>query len=250
MNDHIAKPTNVNGMFNVLEKWITPAEPTTVQTTTLPLPEAKPADEFFKGKRLPGINLESGLATTQNNSGLYQRLLQRFLETQQDFEQRFKAAHFEKDTDTSIHIAHTLKGVAGNIGAHGIMKAAHSLETACREDKETIDFFLTELIKELKPVFIGLKSLNSVTPFEGTAEKPDTIDSKTVEPLLKKLHFHIVNNNIKSSDMLKELRPCVSGSEYAREIDLINEALKDYDFDKALEALKKLSDALDIPCNA
>ena len=46
---------------------------------------------------LPGIDTERGLITTQHNIALYRKLLHRFHDSQQDFEQQFRTA--QADTD-------------------------------------------------------------------------------------------------------------------------------------------------------
>lgn len=76
MNDHIAKPINVEEMFKIMAKWITPANP--VKT------EVEHYEENVQLPVLAGINTEDGLNRTQGNSKLYRKLLLKFAKSQKD----------------------------------------------------------------------------------------------------------------------------------------------------------------------
>jgi len=113
MNDHIAKPINVNDMFATMAKWITPSG-------ERQLSSEKIEDDTNSVMVLPciaEINTDIGLNCTQGDKELYLKLLIKFYHSNIDFSQSFKQAIMEPDHQRALRLAHTLKGVAGTIGA-------------------------------------------------------------------------------------------------------------------------------------
>ena len=75
-----------------------------------------------------------------------------------------------------MRMAHTLKGVAGNIGAKGIQKAAGALEQACKTgaDQEQLETLLSMVETALAPV---LESLKQIQPEqEQTQASPQAVN--------------------------------------------------------------------------
>ncbi len=108
--------------------------------------------------QLPGLDLDVGMAATLNNSDLYLRLLRRFRDEHADFPARFRTA-FGDDIQTAARTAHSLKGVAGNLGISGVQAAAAALETACKQQAGDIDQRFYAVCHELEVVINGLKTL-------------------------------------------------------------------------------------------
>ena len=156
MNDHIGKPINVREMFITMAKWITPGE-----TGTRSAGQALESNEtVISLPELPGIDTTAGLAITQGNEKLYRKLLLKFRDGQRDFEANFKAALVSDDPDEAGRVAHTLKGVAGNIAANELRAAASELEQACRNEIEDVSELLEAVLAALEPVIEGLETLD------------------------------------------------------------------------------------------
>ena len=154
MNDHIAKPLNVDTLFEVLSRWVHPADPVAVppdegfadtltpggiaSDDTAPPPGAR-AGQARPGPMIApalpvvdGLESRSGLASAANNAGLYLRLLRIFLHSQQDTGDRLAQAAASDDAAALEHLAHSLRGSSATIGALPLSEAAAALETACR----------------------------------------------------------------------------------------------------------------------
>ncbi|MEJ1371936.1 MAG: response regulator [Candidatus Sedimenticola sp. (ex Thyasira tokunagai)] len=241
MNDHIAKPINVRDMFNSMAKWITPSKPFE-EAAGQPRQPTMDADQF---PELPGINVTQGLATTENNPDLYRKLLFRFWESQKEFEEQFRAALADEDGEAATRAAHTLKGVAGNLGAETLQDAAQSLEAACKAGAENIEQLLTDTVAELKHVLEGLDVLEELQT-EETSEDSGEMDREAVEALLKELHGLVSGNSFQALDVAQKLKSSITGADYSEKIEQTVIALEGYDFDEALESLLALSDDLNV----
>ncbi len=252
MNDHIAKPINVNAMFVTMAKWIKPQEPRvrkTMKTESL----TSNANEA-EIPSLIGIDTEVGLAITQNNKALYLKLLKRFSSSYQNFEQLFMDAVKDDDAQAAIRCAHTLKGTAGSIGAKAIQQAAKALESACEQALETGDVpsntdisaqiqgLLNDTVTELTPVIAALAQL--AAPVKSVIES-QALDKEKIKPLLAELEELIEDFDTDATDVLEKLEPMFQGTEYYAQLSELNEAVEAYDFDTAAQAFAALQTELD-----
>jgi len=142
MNDHVTKPIDPDKLFGTLSRWIRPR----VEKAQDQPPEAAtqkphisvdskfidntdtPSEEVILPDSLPGFNLSEGLNRLQGNRQLYRKLLIKFAtdyaETVKDFQTALKA----EDLERAHRLIHSIKGVAGNLAAAELQRAATALE--------------------------------------------------------------------------------------------------------------------------
>ena len=128
LNDYLAKPINLTQLANVLARWVKPAAPA-------PAPAPVPARTVQAGQAdlpesLAAIDMVSALARLGDNRKLYRRVLLLFeSEHGRDIE-KIRAAMQASDWELARRLAHSLKGLAGTLGADELYAAARTLETA------------------------------------------------------------------------------------------------------------------------
>lgn len=237
MNDHIAKPINVNDMFLTMAKWITPKNPQNIES------KLEPEAEGIIIPALPGIDIVRGLATTQDNKKLYLKLLKRFETSHKNFESEFKDAYDSGDIETATRIAHTLKGTAGNIGALELYNLARKLEALCKDKQEHVDEELPKVVVELATVLAGLSGLSGL---DQTREKVEVIevDNATLHRLLQELEEQIQDFDTDATETLESLEPMLTSLQQAGYLDELTNAINAYDFEAAETVLSKLLKAL------
>lgn len=252
MNEHIAKPINVNSMFITMAKWITPKEPKTRSTTQKYLS----TNEHNKTEipNVLGIDTEAGLAVTQNNKPLYLKLLKRFASSYQNFEQLFLDAIQDSDEKAGIRCAHILKGTAGNIGAKSIQLSAKVLEQACEdgleagalkvngEANERIQRLLHDVMQDLVPV---VKELSKLSILEKAVVESQVLDRGKIKLMFVELEELIDDFDTDASDVLEQLEPIFQGTEYYQQLSELIEAVDAYDFDTAMTIFTALKTQLD-----
>jgi HPt (histidine-containing phosphotransfer) domain-containing protein len=79
---------------------------------------------------LPGLDTRLALSRLGNNERLYAKLLKQFLAYHTDTENQFHAALDMGDATGARRIAHTLKGLAGSIGASSLANECSYLEAS------------------------------------------------------------------------------------------------------------------------
>jgi PAS domain S-box-containing protein len=122
MNGHIGKPINVNEMFTTMAKWITPANPADPVDPIDQLPEEDNGVDTLPP--LDGIDIGVGLTRIGGNAKSYRKLLKKFRSNQTGVPEQIAQAIESSDRELAERLAHTLKGVAGNIGAEGLQKVS------------------------------------------------------------------------------------------------------------------------------
>jgi len=158
MNDHIAKPIDIDEMFATLARWIkagsasSPAAssgggagPALAGTQTLP--------------SLPGLDVRVALARMRSNEALLARTLQLFLDGHHDFVARFGSAWAQGADAVAREMAHDLHSVAGTLGMQALQQAASALTQACNaRDSQAVEARLQELSALMEPVIQGLQA--------------------------------------------------------------------------------------------
>ncbi|WP_421246939.1 PAS domain S-box protein [Aeromonas sanarellii] len=235
MNDHIAKPFDMTSLFATLARWITPRarQPMVANVAAVDAaPQASPLSAA-----LDGIDQAAGLATCMGNAELYQRLLRKFHLANQEFAKQFEAALADSDTTAAARLAHSLKGMAGNIGAFGVAQAAGELERRCQSgaNDEQRQAALTGVEQSLTPVLAALVGA-------GFEKKPESvsllqISDKELQSLLRKLGQLLAECDSEAIDVLSELRSCVLSPELATRLAQVAQEMDRYDFAEALALL-------------
>ncbi|SDH08032.1 response regulator [Propionivibrio dicarboxylicus] len=238
MNDHIAKPINTHDMFTTIAKWITPNNANASSTLPEHDTETTPAPCHFE---LIGIDVGAGMATTLNNEALYLRLLRKFHDGQMAFGDNFRAALTSDDATEPARLAHTLKGTAGNIGAHEVQEAAAALETACRENPEPsrIESALDRVEALLTPVTQDIGRLLAEYEPEASPASEGADDDSDIEADLAKLRELLKESDAAAGDLLDRIIIRLPESSRPAGFLVVQKHLDNYDFDAALEALDK-----------
>jgi CheY-like chemotaxis protein len=149
MQDHIAKPIDPAVLFGTVRHHARPA-PAVVPVTPSPAVVTPPAPvgstpttptDGLSSQEQPsaadpalpavdGLDTADGLLRLGGNRALYLKLLRQFVEQQAAAPAELAALLAAGDLATAERQAHTIKGVAGNLGAGAVQAAAAALERA------------------------------------------------------------------------------------------------------------------------
>ena len=128
MNDHISKPIDPDNLYETVERFYKPTVIADASPRHL-TPGEESADsqqqlqpeDFFS---ITGLDAKDGLKRVAGNRKLYEKLLRQFVEQQGPAVEQITAAQAQGDNALAERLAHTLKGVAGNIGAKSVQSTA------------------------------------------------------------------------------------------------------------------------------
>ncbi|MBE1299371.1 MAG: response regulator [Alteromonadaceae bacterium] len=241
MNDHIAKPVKVSTMFEVMSKWISPSQP-----QELPASKVKSSSLSVNAQHFPsikGVDTDAGLGTCQNNPKLYKKLLKRFTETEVLFEAKINDAFAENDYEKAAMLAHTLKGNAGNIGAHTLQHMAGSLEQACKNKAEDAQDSVADINDEIVQLVVNIKA--------ALPEQEDTQEIEKIQVSPEQLLQNIdeimsllAEFDTSAEEKLELLATQLHNPELTQLVQEAIKAMDEFDFDAAKEAIEKVQTAL------
>ena len=146
MNDHIGKPIDPDQLIAKLVKWVRPTRTTAStpvgQTFQNSAPEPLPD--------LPVVKVAESVRRIGGSVTLYFSLLDKFRVNQRNFATSFREALAADDRSTAERLAHTLRGIAGTLGAETLQDLAKLLESSIKkEESGEVDSLLARVDKEL-----------------------------------------------------------------------------------------------------
>jgi len=247
MNDHVTKPIDPDELFSTLVRWIKPGERAVPEEEgRRTISEEKKEDLLLP--ELPGIALSSGLSRVGGNKQLYAKLLCKFRESQQKALAEIRAALQAGDRETAGRLAHTVKGVSGNLGAESLYSAAAELEKAIKEGQQNIDHPMARFGSQLKIVMDGIKVLEESLAAQKATE-PSTsvsVDKESVKLLLQDMARLLESDLTEAMNRLEALKQHLAHSSAHEEFKRLEKQVESFDTDGALKSVEAIAKALDI----
>ena len=141
MQEHVTKPINPSELFKALIQWIKPGK--RGASPNVPILDQPEAQAGIKAsvqlpQSLPGIDMAQGLDRINNNKKLYKKLL---LKVKRDYADAAEQLSFLIESNAfkeAIRLAHSIKGVAGNLGAKKLQAAAQVVEARLKSAPDQI----------------------------------------------------------------------------------------------------------------
>jgi PAS domain S-box-containing protein len=245
MNDHITKPFDPKELFSALTRWIDPARiNAAVHDEAGPKDAAPtaPQDDAVLPGTLEGIDIPSGLARVNGNKKLYRTLLIKLHDEYRDAHDRICDLLDKGDMHEAMLLAHTVKGVAGNLGADRMQAAAAALEEPLKAgslpDTSRVDNFRVSL----ESVMRGLEPLAGQT----SAPPPnpagaDISEIKARRDVLERLLPEIKARKPRlCAPILEEMATLNWPAEAVRDVMELEMLVKKYKFSDALTVAENL----------
>jgi CheY-like chemotaxis protein len=233
MNDHVSKPIDPDAMFTTVMKWIKPrgakvSEPSPQKVETAPPPNSVELPE------IEGVDIKNGLKRLGGNGRLYRDLLLKFAAKHIDAGLLISDALHTEDRDTAERIAHTVKGVAGNIGIKPVQFAAEILEKGIRENNSAVLQILQEFATVLRT---QINAIEQALPLEAlTLEIGSTksFDRVAASLEISRLRSQLEASDGDSEETFRALRSVLAGQVAKARLDALAAEISEFDFAGAL----------------
>ncbi|MDM8561537.1 response regulator [Candidatus Parabeggiatoa sp. HSG14] len=260
MNDYVTKPIDVVHLLTILKKWIKPRKRINEEVKNFPKIKAD-IPSFHKQEldgispeeilsyELSGIYIKSALRRLNGNRKLFNKLLTYFSLEYQNAADDFRAAFEKNDLETLQHLAHTLKGVAGNFSAIQLQSAARELETAIKQKRlNDINALIDKLENALAPLLkltkLELTEETSNIEYISPVETP--LDISKIAPFLIELAIFIEKNSVNAEESLTTIKPHLKKAGFLNEVKQLEDSLKIFDFKSAQFPLNVIAHTLDV----
>ena len=250
MNDHVVKPINPDELFSALVKWIEPGDRGFVPKTAEETQKAEPAAPSAKvelPETIEGIDLKDGLMRVGGNEKLYRSLLMKLRDDYAGTDQEIKDLLQSEKAGEAERLAHTVKGVAGNVGAGQLQEVAAALEHAINEgEADTYEENISAFGKVLKNVVTALGVLGGEEKEDANSDKAGPEASPEIlAAALEELVPHLNTRKPKpSKEAMAKIKDLKWPSEFSVEIADLDRLIKKYKFKEALPLVEALQSKL------
>ena len=240
MNDYITKPIDVGELYKTLLKWIKPEEIKGTKKQKKQAEIKEPAEVALP--QIAGIKIEEGLKRVAGNKKLYLKILLQFADNNREFTEKIKKAVKNKDQELAVRTAHTLKGVAGNLGAVDLFTVTKDLEGLLHKgitDTKAIKKLLDKVNELLIPL---VETIDELRKKQAVSEKTEVydLDLEKVKQTVAELKTRLEEYSTESSESFDNLKALLTGHGYEIEVIDLEKHINAYDFENALEVLCKL----------
>jgi CheY-like chemotaxis protein len=247
MNDHLTKPIDPDQLISALVKWVKTTERVTSEGLSDSSSESKKVQDILPAQ-LPGISIASGLGRLAGNRRLYTKLLCKFKDGQKNAVDQIKAALQAGDMETASRIAHTVKGVSGNLGGDNLYQAAAELEKAIKDGKN-LDLFMVEFDSQLTVVVEGIRVIEErltaqKEPEDSGAEA--VVNREAVKTLLQEIAQLLESDLTEAINRLEALNRHLANSSVKVEFKRLEKQIENFDTDTALKTVKTIAGKLEI----
>jgi two-component system, sensor histidine kinase and response regulator len=244
MNGHITKPIDPDELFDVLLRWLPDqasrfAAPPAAALTPGPIRGAEPAPDATQWfHQIPALDAADGLRRVLGRREAYVRLLRRFAHSQAQVFPEIRTALAEGRRADAERAAHTLRGVAGSIGARQLQREAGEVEAALRNGG-----VLMELERLLGPAERTLDDLvaalhAAMPPEADDTTAPATADRDAVHRAVQRLEELLSQDAMEAIDAYDAAAPMLTTA-FGEDARRIGKLVRDYCFEDALVALRK-----------
>lgn len=233
MNDFVAKPVDPELLYHALQRWL---PDTTIGDATAHTDEIKQLPE--KLTAIPALNAQRGLKVLNGHLATYLRLLRSYAVDHAEDMLRLREHVSKDDWNGATRLAHSLKGISGNLGAMGIYDMAAILETSikARQDSAIIEQQIRTLDSELKQL---TTAITTALPEEDPISYDGDIDWAAVRQLLSKLEILLEKSSIQSNHLIDAQSVLINAALGSLGGDLMRQ-IKNFLYPEALATLKRM----------
>jgi signal transduction histidine kinase/DNA-binding response OmpR family regulator len=247
MNDHVSKPIDPDTLFATLARWTNSLPRQSQPSHAIQTPSAKPAGDGGLPE-IAGIDIDSALHRVAGNWRLYRDLLQQFAARECNAPGRISAALEAGDRRLAERIAHTVGGVAANIGIPAVHATAERLERALHAEltpAALTSAALTPLFHEFTAVLSAQvhaieQALNSAVaeidePPSCPFDRPDAWDA------ILRLKALLESNDGNAGEAFRVVSTAVASVVEKPRLEALRNAIDNFEFETALFQLEHIS---------
>jgi two-component system, sensor histidine kinase and response regulator len=256
MNDYIAKPIDPSALFETVARYYRSAPGTSASVPAI----AKTSDPVVKAAGIPvvesradnteipaveGLNSVEGLLRVAGNRKLYLKLLRQFSAQQSDAPGQITELLKAGERPAAERKAHTVKGVAANLGVKTVQLAAGELEKAIHDgaDAARLESLRQQFATVLTPFVDRLRAALGEEPASPSAPKAMGVDPAQLKLVVEQMTRHLAEFDAAASDCLEANRGVFASLFSAEEFGKFEQQVQGYAFGEALAQLEQAAGA-------
>ena len=255
MDDFVTKPIEPKALFQTLMERIDPIRIERSEGEAIFVSPASEDPEKLEAlvellRKADGLDVDDGLYRVGGNRSVYLKLINTFVEKNRDFGHRIREALKRKDRVDAERIAHTLKGVAGNLGVGELAKAVTRLDDELKKEHCTPDRYLPLLeISEEHLLTLSLSLEPFLKAWEDFRKNPELNDSPDLSDeelgrILSDLDKALDEYAVESKNLIGQLSGEFGKRGLESEYEKIRNMIEEFNFEDAARLLEGFKEKL------
>ncbi len=251
MNDFVVKPIDVEALFSTLDRWI--PEKLVVRRTMVAGDDAGLAAAEAPLPELPGVDVQSGLRKLGGNREIYEGLLLKFSENHGRAGAEVREMLAAGRTAEAKRLIHSVKGLAGNVGATDLQSTGEALEAALQLADDSLvathlDRFEALVDSVAKAITASARNRSERPAAGGESVKtpPKPVDTAALLKGLREMEPHVRKRKPRlCQPILETLTAAAWPPELFEEMRSLDQFIRKYKFNEAKAMHAKLIAALE-----
>lgn len=194
---------------------------------------------------LPGIDVAGCLDRLGGDMSLFHRLLTHFSSHYGQAAQTLRDLLAAGAHADAVRLAHTLKGMAGNLGVLEVQRAAARVEWALSQEEGELTEPIFILEKAIQAARDTIDAELSAPPVEKNGGKEDRQDAREIapnvlKPLLARLRAQAIDRDPTAEDFFIEHRQVFAAGLPVALFERLSSQIENYRFAEAIDALDEI----------
>ncbi|QSA99561.1 PAS domain S-box protein [Methylomonas sp. EFPC1] len=235
MNDHITKPVEPQSLFSCLAKWL-PAASTDTLAETYAVNEA-PARVVCSPELLglQSLQVSEGIRRIGGKEAAYRKQLRRFREHYANAVDELQRILQTDNLTAAENYCHSLKGVAGNIGANAFYECIAGIDAGLKQQQRPAAEHIEQLRDLLQQV---MTDIDSLTPPPTPAALPaQPLSVEAISAKITRLMAVLESDLGAAEALIGDLRKGTAGSEFEADFEAIAAEVDAFNIDQAIAML-------------
>ena len=189
-----------------------------------------------------GVDIAGGLHRVAGNKRLYRDLLRQFAAQQISAASQLSDAIEVGDRLLAERIAHTVRGVAGNIGIAQVSSVAKKVERAIHEGDASVPELVEQFAQTLRRQIHAIRqAMPDVTRELPARSKRQRFDAQSASAAVAHLRTLLESNDGDATDAFLPVEQAFEGICDGPRLEVLKAAINQFDFDTALSRLDEIA---------
>ena len=193
------------------------------------------------------MDIEGSLSRVGHNEDLYKNLLIQFSSHHSDHLENIETAIQKQELGKAFELLHSLKGVAGNIGAKDLADKAAQMEKKLKSNDLGSEYesILNSAKQSMDLLITGIERLEQEYSAENVIEVSQPLpEYEDLAPYIEELKRLIEDNNLKALDYLETIEKTFNETPIKDFIDPVKGHLNRFNFTQAAKSLEEVTNDL------
>ncbi len=239
MNDHVSKPIDPVALFATLMRW---AKPRHLHTDGNEARPVKAPDDVILPD-IAGVDVAGGLKRVAGNTRLYRNLLAQFVAEQCDAGTQISAAIENGQQELAERVAHTVKGVAGNIGLGGVFAVAEKLERGIRDRDSRVPPLIEEFTQLLNSQIQTIRrALGDDSIRHSAVGSAHTFDAQAASAAIARLRSLLESSDGDAIEEFVAVEKILASAVEKERLNALRTEVSNFNFAAALSKLDEIAE--------